>query len=175
MAQMLATVVNEQHNDWDAHLPHMEFSSNNSVSAATGLAPNEVHMSHLFHLPLTVSEHPYARGRQSLARDQLEYVGPAADRQRRSFVLVRERTPSLLSVSNAALLRYPAGSSNPRSTTPSVVGYGSITPPVLSGKGPKQALKLRFSNRNSRLTGPGHSRCQPSAPPLQKQRLTVVL
>jgi len=39
MAQMLAMVVNEQQNDWDAHLPHVEFAYNNSVSAATGLAP----------------------------------------------------------------------------------------------------------------------------------------
>ena len=43
MAQMLAMVVNERQDDWDAQLSHVEFAYNNSVSAATGLAPNEVH------------------------------------------------------------------------------------------------------------------------------------
>ena len=40
MAQMLAMVVNELQNNWDEQLPHVEFAYNNSVSAATGLAPN---------------------------------------------------------------------------------------------------------------------------------------
>ena len=40
MVQMLAMVVNERQDNWDAHLPHVEFACNNSVSAATGLAPN---------------------------------------------------------------------------------------------------------------------------------------
>ena len=44
MAQMLAMVVNERQDDWDLHLPHVEFAYKNSVIAATGLAPNEVHM-----------------------------------------------------------------------------------------------------------------------------------
>ena len=47
MAQMLAMVVNERQDDWDVHLPHVEFACNNSESAATGLAPNEVHMARL--------------------------------------------------------------------------------------------------------------------------------
>ena len=42
IVQMLAMVVNERQGDWDVHLPHVEFACNNSVSAATGLAPNEV-------------------------------------------------------------------------------------------------------------------------------------
>ena len=91
MAQMLAMVVNEQQNDWDVHLPHVEFACNTSVSAAAGLAPNEVHMNRLPRLPLTAFEHPYASGHQSLARDQLEYVHLAADRQRRSLVLLGEQ------------------------------------------------------------------------------------
>ena len=82
MSQMLAMVVNERQDDWDAHLPHVEFAYSNSVSAAAGLAPNEVHMNRLPRLPLTVFEHPYARGHQSLASDQLEYVDVAADSQR---------------------------------------------------------------------------------------------
>ena len=39
IAQMLAMVVNQRLADWDLHLPHVEFAYNNSVSAATGLAP----------------------------------------------------------------------------------------------------------------------------------------
>ena len=49
------------------------------------------YMNRLDRLPLTVFEHPYARGHQSLARDQLEYVDLTADRQRRSCALVREQ------------------------------------------------------------------------------------
>ena len=41
MAQMLAMVVNERQDDWDVHLPHVDFAYDNSVSAATGLALNE--------------------------------------------------------------------------------------------------------------------------------------
>ena len=47
MAQLLAMVCNEHQNDWDVHLLHVEYAYNNSVSAATGLAPNEVHLERL--------------------------------------------------------------------------------------------------------------------------------
>ena len=36
MAQMLAMVVNERQDDWDAHLPHVEIAYNNSVSPPPG-------------------------------------------------------------------------------------------------------------------------------------------
>ena len=106
MALMLAMVVNERIDNWDIHLPHVEFAYNNSVSAATGLAPNEVHINRLPRLPLTVFEHPYARGHQSLARDHLEYCDLAADRQRRAYALVREQhalTVSRVERRNSAL------------------------------------------------------------------------
>ena len=67
MAQMLAMVVNEQQDDWDLQLPHVEFAHNNLVSAATGLAPNEVRMSRLPRLPVTVFERTGVAGHQSLA------------------------------------------------------------------------------------------------------------
>ena len=92
MAQMLCMVVNERQDDWDLHLPHVEFAYNNAVSAATGLAPNQVHMNRLSRFPMAVFDNFYARGHQSLARDQLEYVNLAADRQQRSYALVREHT-----------------------------------------------------------------------------------
>ena len=37
-------VVNERQDDWHAHLSHVECAHKNSISAATGLAPNEVHI-----------------------------------------------------------------------------------------------------------------------------------
>ena len=77
-------VVNERQDDWDLQLPHVEFAHNNSVSAATGLAPNEVHMGRLPRLPLTVFEGTGVAGHQSLARDHLVYCDLATDRQQRA-------------------------------------------------------------------------------------------
>ena len=79
MAQMLAMVVNELQNNGDVELPHVEFAYNNSVSAATGLAPNEVHMGRLPRLPLTIFERTGVFGHQSLARDHLAYCDLATD------------------------------------------------------------------------------------------------
>ena len=91
MPQMLAIVVSKRQDDWDVHLPHVEFAYNNSASAVTGLAPNEVHMNRLRRLSLAIFKHRYARGHQSLARDHLGYCDLAADRQRRAYALVREQ------------------------------------------------------------------------------------
>lgn len=84
MAWMLAMVVNERQDDWDVHLPHVQFGYNSSVNTATGLAPNEVHMNYLPRLPLTTFEHHYARGHQILARGHLEYCDLAANHQPRA-------------------------------------------------------------------------------------------
>ena len=89
MAQMLAVVVNEGQDDWDLHLPHVDFAYNNSVSAATGLAPNEVHMGRLSCLPLTVFDRPSVVGHQSLARDHRAYCDLATDRQKCANDIVR--------------------------------------------------------------------------------------
>ena len=91
MAQMLAMVCNEHQNDWDVHLPHVEYAYNNSVSAATGLAPNEVHMGRLPRLPLTVFDRSYGGMHQNLDRDQLAYCDFARERQQRAYDLVREQ------------------------------------------------------------------------------------
>lgn len=69
---MRAMVVNERQDCWDVHLRHVEMAYSNSVSAVTGLAPNDVHLNRLPRLPLTVIDHPYAQGHQSLRRYQLE-------------------------------------------------------------------------------------------------------
>ena len=80
MAQTLATVVNELVNNWDVQLPHVDLACTNSVIAATGLAPNEVHMGRLSRLPLTIVEHTGVFSHQSFARDHLAYCDLATDR-----------------------------------------------------------------------------------------------
>ena len=59
VVQMLATVCDEHQNDWDANLPHVKYAYIYSVSAATGLAPNVVHIGFLPRLPLTVFDRSY--------------------------------------------------------------------------------------------------------------------
>ena len=91
MAQMLAMVCNEHRNDWDVHLPHVEYAYNNSVSTATGLAPNEVHIVRLPRLPLIVFGRSYGGAHQNLDRDQLACCDLARERQQRAYELVREQ------------------------------------------------------------------------------------
>ena len=91
MAQMLAMVCNEHQNDWDAHLPHVEYAYNNSVNAATGLAPNEVHIGRLPRLLLAVFDRSHGGAHQSLDRDHLAYCDLARERQQRAYELVREQ------------------------------------------------------------------------------------
>ena len=80
MAQMLAMVCKEHQNDWDAPLPYVEYAYNNSVNAATGLAPNEVHIGRLPHFPLAVFDRSHGGARQSLDRDHLVYCDLARER-----------------------------------------------------------------------------------------------
>ena len=104
MAQMLAMVVNELQNNWIEQLPHVEFAYNNSISAATGLAPNQVHMGRLPRLPLTIFERTGVAGHQSLARDHLADRDLATDRH--AYDIVREYhalTVSRVERSNSAL------------------------------------------------------------------------
>ena len=88
--QMLAMVINELLNSWDEQLPHVELAYNNSVSAATGLAPNGVHMGRLPRLPLTIFERAGVAGHHNLARDHPAYCDLATDRQQGAFDIVRE-------------------------------------------------------------------------------------
>ena len=84
MAQMLAMVINELQNNWDEQLPHVKYAYNKSVSAATGLAPNEVHMGRLPRLPLTIFERTRDATHQSLARGHLAYYDLVTDCQQRA-------------------------------------------------------------------------------------------
>ena len=90
MAQMLAMVVNELQNNWIEQLPHVEFAYNNSISAATGLAPNQVHMGRLPRLPLTIFERTGVADHQTLVRDDLTYCGLATDRQQSAYDIICE-------------------------------------------------------------------------------------
>ena len=86
---MLAMVVNERQDDRDLHLPHVEFAYNNSVSATTDLAPNEVHMDRLPRLPLTVFDRTGVVGHDILPRDHLAYFDLATNRQKHANDIVR--------------------------------------------------------------------------------------
>ena len=97
MTQMLAMVVNELQTNWDVQLPHVEFAYNYSVSAATGLALNEVHMGRLPRLPLTIFKRTGVTGHHSLARDHLAYCDLATDRQQRPYDIVRENHSFIVS------------------------------------------------------------------------------
>ena len=89
MAHMLDMVVSERQDDWDLHLPHVKFVYTTPVSAAKGLAPNEVHMGRLPRLSLTVFYRTGVVVHQSLARDHLTYGDLATDRQKRANDIVR--------------------------------------------------------------------------------------
>ena len=82
-------VVNELRNNWDGQLPHAEFAYDSSVSAATDVAPNEVHMGRLPRLPLTIFERTGVDGHQ-MAGDHLAYCDLATDRQQRAYGIIGE-------------------------------------------------------------------------------------
>ena len=134
MALMLTIVVNKRQDDGDAQLPHVEFAYNNSVSAATGLAPNEVHMGRLPRLPLTIFDRSGVAGHQSLARDHLAYCNLASERQQRANDIVREI--HVLTVSRVKR-RNPALSDSLRQVPNFVVGNWvwlyNTAPTILQG------------------------------------------
>ena len=130
MAHMLAMVGNERRDDWDLHLPHAEFAYSNFVSAATGQAPNEVHMGRLPRLPLTVFDRTGVVGHQSLACDNQAYCNLTTDRQKRANDIVRAHHALIVSrvnLRNSALAETLLISLW-------VVGHGCTTPPPPSAR-----------------------------------------
>ena len=97
MAQRPSMVVNELQNNEDEQLPHVEFAYNDSVSAATGLASNEVHMGRLPRLSLKIFERTGVAGHQSLVCDHLAYCD---DRLPAARVRCRPRIPCPHSLSH---------------------------------------------------------------------------
>ena len=103
---MLSMVVNDRQNNWNLHLSHVMLSYNNSVNAATGLSPNELHLGRYPRLPITVFERHTFDGHQGLDQDQMSYHALARARQRKAFTLVREQhaiNASRIERSNTAL------------------------------------------------------------------------
>ena len=88
MPQMLAVVVSERQDDWDLQLSHVEFAYTNSVSAATGLVLNGVHIGRRPRPPLMVFESNVVAGHRSLTRDHLTYYDLPTDRQQRTSDIV---------------------------------------------------------------------------------------
>ena len=88
---MLAMVCTERQNDWDAHLPPIEYAYNNSVSVAIGLVPDTVHVGRLPRLPLVVFDRYYGGAHQSFDRNHLAYSNHALERKQRTYELVHEQ------------------------------------------------------------------------------------
>lgn len=100
MAQMLAMVCRIHQKNWDAYLPYVKCTYNNSVSMATGLAPNEEYIVRLPCPPFTAFDRLYGGAYQSLDHDQVVYLD-----------LTREHQQPLLRT-RARLTRPPRRSSN---------------------------------------------------------------
>ena len=90
MAMMLSMGVNEQQDNLDALLNHIESAYNNFVNAFTGLAPNEVHMGRLPRLSLSLFDPPNIGDHQSLDHDHLGYCDLATEHQQDAYRLARE-------------------------------------------------------------------------------------
>ena len=63
---------------------------NNSVSAATGLAPNEKHLWRMPRLPMTIINECLVKGHTGENQDQLLYLNIVRERQQRAFELVEQ-------------------------------------------------------------------------------------
>ena len=123
MTQMLATVVNEGQDVGDLHLPHVELAYNNSVSAATDVAHNEIHMRRLPRLPLMVVEFEGVTGHRRLARDHLAYATWLQIDSSARTILFADTMPSPFIPLNAASPTHCALSLN----SPWVVGHEFTT------------------------------------------------
>ena len=89
LAQMLSLVISEQQDDWDEWLPYVVQVYNNSVSAATGLAPNEIHLGRMPRLPMATIDECVVNGHTGEKQDQLLYLNIVRERQQRAFELVQ--------------------------------------------------------------------------------------
>ena len=157
----LAMVDNERQDDWDAELPHVEFAYNNSTSAATRLAPNEVHMARLPRLPLTILDRYGVARPQSLARDHLAYCELPSERQHRANdillkyfkdvsreLLFARCMPLQFSVWNGETQAFRTFCA--RSPSLWVIGFGCVARSPLFAKAQKPARVQRCSRPHSR-------------------------
>ena len=105
LAHMISMGSNEQQDNWDELLPQVESGYNNSVSASTALAPNEVHLGRIPRLPLSAFCSPNTNGHQILDQDHLTYCDLATERQQRAYRFVREH--HAVTASRPARRKYP--------------------------------------------------------------------
>ena len=91
---MLSMAVNGRQDDWDLHLTLVEIAYNNSVSAATGLAPNRSTWQTPTAPPDSFRPRSGVVGHQSLARDHLVYCDLATDRKIAGTTMSAHAAPS---------------------------------------------------------------------------------
>ena len=82
-------IKNKKLDDWDEWLPYVVQAYNNSVRAATGLAPNEILLGRMPRLPMTIIDECVVKGHTSEKQDQLLYLDIVRERQQRAFELVQ--------------------------------------------------------------------------------------
>ena len=88
---MLSLVISEQQDGWNEWLPYVVQAYNNSVSVATGLALNEIHLGRIPRLPMSVIDECVVKGHTGKKQDQLLlYLDIVQERQQRAFELVQE-------------------------------------------------------------------------------------
>ena len=85
LAQMLSLVISEQQDDWDELLRYVVQAYYNSLSTATGLGPNEIHLGRMPRLPMTVIDECVVKGHTGEKQDQLLYLDIVRERQQRAF------------------------------------------------------------------------------------------
>ena len=90
LAQMPSLIISEQQDDWDEWLSYAVQAYNNSVRAATGLAPNEIHLGRMPRLPMTIIDERVVKGHTGEKQDQLLYLDIVRERQQCAFELVQE-------------------------------------------------------------------------------------
>ena len=164
MAQMLAMVCNEHQNDWGAHLSHVEYAYNNSVNAATGLAPNEVHIERLPRLPRAVLTAPTAESTRALTATTSFIATSPVNGNNEPTSSFPNRTPSQWPASTGA-----TPPSRTRSwadpNTSLEAGYGYTTQPPQPDKDCAKAPITKFSRRNFLSTGQAPSKSLLLVPP----------
>ena len=90
LCEMLSQFIADNQANWEELLLHAIAAHNNSVTRATGLAPNEAHIVRYPRLPMTILEGRGARSHQRLRRDQLDLLQLTRGRQNRAYELVRK-------------------------------------------------------------------------------------
>ena len=90
LAKMLSLVTSEQQDDWDEWFPYVVQAYNDSVSAATGLAPNEICLGRMLRLPMTIIDECVVKAHMGEKQDQLLYLDTVRERQQRAFELVQQ-------------------------------------------------------------------------------------